>query len=112
LNTKNNFPIRTITDGKSLLTFSQAAEQLKLDLKDISQLIKIGILQTVFVPNQTEKKERDYCTGESVTQAKVWRKGYLTVQEAALSCHSNGHMLHAHFLATGFIKPLALKKRF
>ena len=112
LNTKNNFPTRTITDGKSLLTFSQAAEQLKLDLKDISQLIKIGILQTVFVPNQTEEKGRDYCTGESVTQAKVWRKGYLTVQEAALSCHSNGHMLHSHFLSTGFIKPLALKKTF
>jgi hypothetical protein len=42
----------------------------------------------------------------------VWRKGYLTVQEAALSCHSNGHMLHSHFLATGFIKPLSLKKTF
>lgn len=68
----------------------------------------MGILRTVFVPNRTEKSGRDFCTGESVMQAKVWSEGYLTVREAAASCGSNGQMLHSHFFATDFIKPLAL----
>jgi hypothetical protein len=87
---------------KNLVNFSETAKLLRVNVKDIKPMISCGLLKLSHALPSHGLVGRDYCTGDSLEAAIIWRKNHHSLKEVALKAKCSQHLIHTRFISSGF----------
>ncbi|MGF6401612.1 hypothetical protein ABH905_005278 [Pseudomonas frederiksbergensis] len=92
----------------SLITFSEASKQLKVNVKDIKPMLELGILRVAHTTKPNGAVGRDFCTGNSLEEALIWRASHSSLSEVSTKAKCNQHLVHSRYITSGFAEFIEL----
>lgn len=95
-----------------LITFNAAALHLNIPIKDVVELINLGILDTVPGPIRRGESHRVYCTIDGLEKALNWRKQHVSVSEIDATTGCDSSIIHSRFINTGFVDFVQLNRTY
>ncbi|WP_439253909.1 hypothetical protein [Pseudomonas monteilii] len=98
-----------LQSSEAVMNFADAAAALKLDPKDITSLINLGVIKCKTHINSRRLKGRTMCLTSSVLEAKQWKEGYFTILETAELAKCDSKMITRTYLKSSFVPYLRLR---
>ncbi|WP_137808050.1 hypothetical protein [Pseudomonas sp. G(2018)] len=88
----------------NLVKFAETARLLRVNVKDIKPMIACGLLRLSHALPSRGSVGREYCTGDSLEAAIIWRNSHYSLKEVALKVKCSQHLIHTRFISSGFAK--------
>ncbi|KAB0496573.1 TniQ family protein [Pseudomonas vancouverensis] len=112
LDRRNMNILKHLPYSSGLITFNIASERLRMPVKDVAELVRLGILKTAPGPIRRGRSHREYCTEEGMRNALIWREKHLSVSEVDEATGCDSRIIHSRFINTGYIECIWLERAY